>query len=182
MLRFAFRHLTAIVVVGVIAAWAIFYLPNTPAWSVFWMKHAIDAHNGEGAAQYVDFPAVVKSAGYQMVKNRAASDPLTAMFGSAAVEALSGPMAQLTRAWAVGQVNDGRKELQMPAVAVLGAVVLMHRDGNTAFTKWTDPKGQTYEVHMTRGDDGIWRVSEVENVDQLLQKLKEHEQKQFQTP
>jgi Protein of unknown function (DUF2939) len=182
MLRFLFRHLTALLIVGVIAAWAIFYLPNTPAWSVMRIKHAIDARNGVDAAQYVDFQSLVKNAGYQMVKNKAASDPITAMFGSAAVEALSGPLAQLTRSWAVQQVNDGRKELQMPAIAVVGAVVLMHRDGDAAFTKWTDPKGQTYEVHMTREPDGVWRVSEVENVDQLLQKLKEHEQKQMQTP
>jgi hypothetical protein len=182
MLRFLFRHLTALLILVVVAAWALFYLPNTPAWSVMRLKHAIDARNGDDAAQYVDFQSVVKSAGEQMVKNRAASDPITAMFGSAAIAALSGPMAQLTKSWAVTQVNDGRKELQMPAIAVVGAVVLMHRDGDVAATKWTDPKGQTYEVHMARGPDGVWRVSEVENVDQLLQKLREHEQKQFNTP
>ena len=182
MLRFLFRHFTAILIIVVIAAWAGLYLPTTPAWSVIRLKNAIDARNGDGAAQYVDFQSVVQNAGEQMVKNRAANDPLSAMLGSTVVAALSGPMAQLVRSWSVDQVNQGRKELQMPYIAMAGAIVLMHRDGDAAFTRWTDPKGQVYEVHLRREPDGVWRVSEVENVDQLLQKLKEHEQKQFSTP
>jgi hypothetical protein len=60
--------------------------------------------------------------------------------------------------------------------------VLMHRDGSAAFTRWTDPKGQVYEVHLRRDADGIWRISEVENVAELLQKLQQHEQHQFNSP
>jgi hypothetical protein len=75
MLRFLFRHFTAILILVVIAAWAIFYLPTTPAWSVIRLKQAIDARNGGDAANFVDFPSVVQNAGQQMVKNRA-NDPI----------------------------------------------------------------------------------------------------------
>ena len=63
MLRFVLRHFTAILILAAISAWAVFYLPNTPSWAVLKMKQAIDAHDGEGASQYVDFESVVKHAG-----------------------------------------------------------------------------------------------------------------------
>jgi hypothetical protein len=181
MLRFAFRHFTAILIVVVVAAWAIFYLPTTPAWTVMQLKRSIDARDGDGAANYVDFNSVVKSAGTQMLKEKA-NDPLSAMLGTAALSMFSATIANIAKSWAVQEVNDGKKDVQMPAAAVAGAIVLMHRDGGAAFTRWTDPKGQVYEVHLRRGVDGVWRISEVENVAQLLQKLQEHEQRQFNSP
>jgi hypothetical protein len=181
MLRFVFRHFTAILIIVVVAAWAIFYLPTTPAWTVMQLKRSIDARDGDGAANYVDFNSVVKSAGTQMLQQKS-NDPLSTLLGTAALGMFGATIANLTKSWAVQQVNDGRKELQMPMAAVAGAIVLMHRDHDAAFTRWTDPKGQVYEVHLRRDADGVWRVSEVENVAQLLQKLQEHEQHQFNSP
>src|SRR5215475_13908538 len=102
-MRFLLRHFTAILIVVAVAGWAGFYLPTTPAWSVIRLKSAIDARNGDGAAQYVDFQSVVQNAGQQMVKSRAANDPLSAMLGSTVIAALSGPMAQLMRSWSIDQ-------------------------------------------------------------------------------
>ncbi len=181
MFRFAFRHFTAILIIAVVAAWAIFYLPTTPAWTVMQLKRAIDARDGDGAANYVDFNSVVKSAGTQMLKEKT-NDPLSAMLGTAALSMFGATIANITKSWAVQEVNDGKKDVQMPAAAVAGAIVLMHRDGEAAFTRWTDPTGQVYEVHLRRDADGVWRISEVENVAQLLQKLQEHEQRQFNSP
>jgi len=179
-MRFILRHFTAVLIFAAVAGWALFYVPQTPSWAVLRMKQAIDARDGERASRYVDFESVVKHAGYEMVQKQGGTDPLSAMLGNAAIDLLSRPMAQLSRAWAVRKVDDGAREVQMPGVAVAGSIVLLHRNGDTAYTDFTDNRGQEWEVHLARGDDGYWRVSEVKNIEQLLQKLQQ--QKHLGTP
>ena len=175
MLRFVLRHFTAILILAAISAWAVFYLPNTPSWAVLKMKQAIDAHDGEGASQYVDFESVVKHAGYEMIQKQGGTDPLSAMLGNAAIDMLTKPMAQMAKAWAVQKVDDGAREVQMPGAAVAGSLVLLHRNGDTAYTDFKDNKGQEWEIHLARSDDGYWRVTEVKNIEQLLQKLQQNQ-------
>ncbi len=175
MFRFLFRHFTAVLIIAAVAGWALFYVPNSPTFAVLRMKQAIDAHDGDEAARYVDFESVVKHAGYEMVQKQGATDPLSAMLGNAAIDLLSKPMAQVTRAWAVQKVNDGAHEVQMPGAAVAGSLVLLHRNGDNASTDFTDNKGREWEIHMARGDDGYWRVTEIKNIEELLQKL-QHDQ------
>jgi hypothetical protein len=69
----------------------------------------------------------------------------------------------------------------MPPAAVAGAIVLMHRNGDSAYTRWTDHKGQVWEVRMAR-EDGAWKIVEVKNVKQLLEKLQRHEEKELNNP
>jgi hypothetical protein len=170
-MRFVFRHFTAILILAAVAGWAIFYLPNSPSWAVLRLKQNIDARDGDEAAKYVDFESVVRKAGQEMVQKQGATDPLSAMLGNAAVDLLTKPMAQVAKSWAVQKVDDGAKEVQMPGAAVAASLVLLHRHGNTAATDFTDNKGQRWRIHLARGDDGYWRVTEVEDVEQLLQKL-----------
>lgn len=181
MIRFALRHLTSFVIIVAVAAWAIFYLPDTPTWSVLRLKQAIDARDGEAAARYVDFQNVVKNAGYEMVQQHGAGNPLGAIVGRAAVDLFSQPMAGVLEAWAKDEVNKGDRDLQMPGAAVAGSLVLLHRNGDTAYTQFTDHKGQTWEIHLARSPGGFWQVVEVKNVEQLLEKLKQREQQRFQT-
>jgi hypothetical protein len=181
-MRFILRHFTAILILAALAGWALFYLPNTPSFAVLRLKQAIDAHNGDEAAKYVDFESVVKNAGQEMVQKQGATDPLSAMLGNAAIGLLAGPMAQVTRQWAIQKVDDGAREVQMPGVAVAGSVVLMHRNGDTAYTDFKDNKGQEWEIHLTRDNDGYWRVSEIKNIEQLLQKLQHDEEKRLNSP
>ena len=61
-MRFALRHWTAILIIVLIAGWAIFYLPGTPSYAIFELKQAIDARDGSAAASYVDFKKVVENA------------------------------------------------------------------------------------------------------------------------
>jgi hypothetical protein len=178
-MRFIFRHFTAILIIAAIAGWALFYLPNTPTYAVLRLKQAIDARDGDEAAKYVDFESVVKHAGQEMVQKQGGTDPLSAMLGNAAIDLLSKPMAQMTQAWAVKKVDDGAREVQMPGAAVAGSLVLMHRNGDTAYTDFKDHKGQEWEVHLARGDDGYWRVTEIKNIEQLLEKLQREEQKRL---
>jgi DUF2939 family protein len=184
-MRFALRHWTAILIIVLIAGWAIFYLPATPSYAIFELKQAVDARDGSAAASYVDFKKVVQNAGYELVQNQNsgadAPNIIAQLVGKGAVEMFSGPMAALLRQWAIQQVNDGAKQLQMPGVAVAGAALLLHRDGGAAYTQWTDHKGQVWEVRMEREAEG-WKIVQVKNVAQLLEKLKHQQANQFTNP
>lgn len=172
MARFAIRHLTAILIVLAVAGWAIFYLPGTPSWTVVQLKQAIDARNGDDAARFVDFQKVVVNAGNEMVEDRAGGgDVVTQLIGKGAVQLFSGPMAALLQSWAVRKVDDGARQVQMPAAAVAGAILMLHRDGDTAYTRWRDHKGRVWEVRMAR-EQGQWQIVEVKNVKQLLDQLR----------
>ena len=173
-------------IIVVIAGWAIFYLPGTPSYAIYQLKQTIDARNGGAAATYVDFPQVVRNAGYEMVQDQGggSSDPsnvIGQLFGKGAVDLFSGPMAALLQQWAVQQVNNGAREVQMPPVGVVGAILLLHHDGDAAYTQWTDHKGQMWEVRMAR-ENGAWKIVQVKNVKQLLEKLQRDQQKQLGRP
>ncbi len=181
MARFALRHWTGILIAVVIAGWALFYLPATPSFAVFEMKRAIDARDGDDAARYVDFESVVRHAGDEMLQKNA-NDPLSQLLGQGAMEILVKPMAQLARAKAVQDVNDGAREVQMPPAAVAGALILMRRDGDHAFTRFRDNKGREWEIRMARDDRGVWQISEVKDIQQLLEQLQHQQGKQFIQP
>ena len=181
MLRFAARHFTAILLLGVLGWWAVYYLPGTPSFTVLQMKRAIDARNGQQAANYVDFASVVRTAGYEMVKKHGEGDSLGQLLGKGAIDLFAGPMAGIVRAWAVQRVDEGSRDLQMPAAAVAGAIVLMHRDGDTAATAFDDRRGRKWDIRMARGSDGRWRITEVRNIDELLRDLQMRESRR-ETP
>ncbi len=178
--RFLLRHWTAVLIIVVVAAWAVFYLPQTPTFAVLQLKMAIDARNGDRAARFVDFQSVVRSAGMQMVDNQAgAGDPLANFIGRGAVQLLSAPAANLVESWARQKVDNGAKEVQMPAAAVAGALVLLHNNGNTAYTRFRDHKGQVWDIRMARNADGQWQVVEVKNIQQLLEQLEKRERRRL---
>ncbi len=180
--RFLLRHWTAVLLIIAVAAWAIFYLPQTPTFAVLRLKMAIDARDGDRAAQFVDFQSVVRSAGMQMVQNQTGSrDPLADLIGRGAIQLLSAPAANLVETWAKQKVDNGAREVQMPAAAVAGALVLLHNNGNTAYTRFRDRKGQVWDIRMARNADGQWQVVEVKNIQQLLEQLENRERRRFGT-
>jgi Protein of unknown function (DUF2939) len=180
MVRFLLRHWTAVLLLGAVAAWAVFYMPDTPAFAVLELKVAIDNRDGDRAVQFVDFQSVVRNAGMQMVQKQAnSSDPLEQFLGSGAIQLFTGPAARLVESWAKQKVDDGARELQIPAGAVAAAIVLLHRNGDTAYTHFRDRKGQVWDIEMERKSDGQWQVVEVKNIQQLLERLENHERKQF---
>ncbi|HEV2170765.1 MAG TPA: hypothetical protein VGR40_07445 [Candidatus Binatus sp.] len=172
-MRFILRHSTAILILVVIGGWATFYLPQTPSFAVLRLKQSIDARDGDEAAKYVDFESVVTKAGQEMVQKQGGTDPLSTMLGNAAIGLLAKPMAQVTRQWAIKKVDDAAPEVQMPNSAVAASIVLLHRSGDTASTDFTDNRGRRWRIHLARGDDGYWRVTEIEDVQQFLQKLQQ---------
>ena len=170
---FLSRHAIGVLVVLVVAGWALFYVPNTPSYAIYQLKQAIDARDGATAATFVDFPSVVKNAGYEMLQRNAnANDAITALVGKGAVDLLSGPVAAGVQQWATQQVNSGARQVQMPAAAVAGAIVLLHRSGDTAWTNFRDDKGVQWDIRMAR-ENGHWRITEVKNVQQFLQRFEQ---------
>jgi hypothetical protein len=167
------RHPIGILVVVVIVGWALFYVPTTPSFAIYQLKQAIDARDGATAANFVDFPSVVKNAGYEMVQQNAkGNDVIAALVGKGAIDMLTAPMAAGIQQWATQQVDNGVKNVQMPAAAVAGAIVLLHHSGDTAWTNFRDNKGQEWDVRMAR-EKGHWRITEVKNVEQLLQRFQQ---------
>ncbi|HUN60051.1 MAG TPA: DUF2939 domain-containing protein [Candidatus Binataceae bacterium] len=186
MARLALRHWTAILIAVAVAAWAIFYVPQTPSWTIFQLKQAVDARDGVGAARYVDFQSVVQNAGSEMVSdqnssNGSAGSLLGALVGNGVVSLLSGPMASLLKSWAIQQVDNGAKQVQIPAAAAAGAIALLHRNGDAAYTRWTDNKGQVWEVRLGR-EEGGWKIVQVKNVKQLLEKLQQQQENRINEP
>jgi hypothetical protein len=172
MSRFLLRHWTSVSVVVILAAWAAFYLPTTPSWTIIQLKRAIDARDGATAGAYVDFPSVVRSAGYQMLqKNNTDGNIISDMIGRGAVDMLSTPMASIAQSWAQHEVDEGQRDVQLPGWAALAAIATMRRDDTGASTELTDKKGQHWVIRFARGDDGRWRIVEVDDIKQLLGKL-----------
>jgi len=173
MARFAIRHWTAILVIVVIAAWGLLYLPGTPSWAVYQLKRAIDARDGAMAATYVNFPSVVKNAGYEMVQKKAGPDnTLGQIVGKGAVDMFSQPVAAMVSSWAERQVDDGVHNVQMPGWAVVAAIATLHRNGDTAYTRFTDVRGRVWDIRLARdGDTGRWQIVEVRDIGQLIQQL-----------
>lgn len=172
MLRFFFRHATGTVVTVVMVIWAVFLVPRTPSWAIVMVKVAIDARDGSAAAHYIDFPTVVRNAGYEMIRKKESADnPLGRLMSKKAVDLFSQPMADLLKSWAKRQVDEGNPRLQIPAMAVAAALLVLHRDHNTAYTVVRNDKGETWTVRLERQSDGGWQVVQVDNIEQFLQQL-----------
>jgi len=182
MTRFFFRHWTGTVVIAVLAGWAVFYLPTSPSFAVFQLKRAIDARDGEAAARFVDFDSVVRHAGDEIAAERSGGNILGQILSQSALALLSGPMANAARAWVKNEVENGARDVQMPAAAVAGAIVMLHRNGDAAYTSFRDGKGRLWEVHMARNDEDRWQVVEVKNIRQVLEGLQRQEQQSIDTP
>jgi len=166
---FISRHAIGVLAAIAVAVWTVFYVPATPSYAIYQLKLAIDQRDGATAASFVDFPSVVKNAGYEMLQQNAkGNDVIAALVGKGAVDFLSAPLAATIQQWATQQVNSGARQLQMPGAAVLGSIVMLHRSGDTAWTDFRDNKGVEWNIRMAR-ENGRWRINEVKNVQQLLQ-------------
>jgi Protein of unknown function (DUF2939) len=182
-MHFLSRHAIGVLIIVVIVAWALFYVPTTPSYAVFQLKQAIDARDGATATTYVDFPSVIRNAGYEMVQRNAGAggDVITSLVGKSAIDLLAQPMAVALQSWTQREVDDGAREVQMPAGAVVGAIFALHRSDDTAWTDFRDAKGQQWDIRMMR-ENGRWKIVQVKNIDQLLERLKQDQEKQLGHP
>lgn len=184
MLRFLWRHAIGILIVIVIVGWALFYVPGTPSYAVFQLKQAIDARDGAAASSFVDFTSVVRNAGYEMVQedaDKGGGGIVGELVGKGTIDLLARPMGAFVKTWAVQQVEDGARDVQMPAGAVAGAILLLHRSGDTAWTDFRDNRGHEWKIRMAR-KDGRWQVVEVKDIRQLLERLPRGEGQSLGSP
>jgi Protein of unknown function (DUF2939) len=165
---FISRNAIGVLIFLAVAGWALFYVPGTPSYAIYQLKQAIDARDGASAVTFVDFPSVVRNAGYEMLKNGNSNDLLGAMVGKGAVDLLTAPVAIGAQQWTEQQVNSGARQVQMPSAAVLGAIVMLHRSGDSAWTDFTDNKGRQWDIRMAR-KNGRWQVVEVKGIEEMLQ-------------
>lgn len=170
MLALAWKHWTALVVGSLLVGWTAVSLPRSPSFAVLELKYAIDSRDGPGAIRFIDFDSVVKQAGDEMIENRG-GDIVSRLLGRGAVELLAGPLADAARAWAEQKVDEGAKEVQMPAAAALGALVVLRREGDSAGTTLRDPPGRVWDIRMARSKSGRWQIVSVRNIRQLLEAL-----------
>jgi len=170
-MNFLSRHVIGFLFVLVIAGWALFYVPTTPSYAIYQLKQAIDARDGATAANFVDFPAVIKNAGQEMMQQSNSNDPMSSVLGGA-IELLSGPVAGAVQQWATQQVNNGAKQVQMPAAAVAGAIMTLHHSGDSAWTNFRDDQGREWNIRFQR-ENGRWRVVQVKDIQQLLQRFQQ---------
>ena len=182
-MQFLSRHAIGALIIVVLIAWGLFYLPTTPSYAVFQLKQAIDARDGATATTYVDFPSVVRNAGYEMVQRNAGSggDVISSLVGKSAIDLLAQPMAVALQSWTQREVEDGERDVQMPAGAVAGAIFALHRSGDTAWTDFRDAKDQQWDIRMMR-ENGRWKVVQVKNIDQLLARFRQDEEKRLGRP
>jgi len=173
-MKFLIRHWTILLISAAVLIWAGFFLPNTPTFAVIELTQAIRNRNADQAAQFVDFDSVVKHAGYQIAeKQKSLSDPLSQLLTRGAVEIFYKPVAQLVESIARQKVANGDKEVQIPFAASLGAMVFLHRDGNTAVTSFRDRKDHEWKIHMARNPAGRWQVIEVDGLDRVIERLQQ---------
>jgi hypothetical protein len=151
-MRFVLRHWTAILIILVIGGWGIFYLPDSPSFAIVQLKRSIDARDGNAAAAYIDFQKVVRNAGYEMVEgdnsgSDSGSNLLGQLLGKGAVDLFSGPMAALLGQWAIQQVDNGTKDVQMPGIngiELQGKLIAGYRRGRCDSAA---PSPRRYRVH-----------------------------------
>ncbi len=170
-MNFLSRHVIGVLIVLIVAGWALFYVPTTPSYAIYQLKQSIDARDGATAATFVDFPAVVKNAGHEMMQQSNANDVMTSVLGGA-MELLSGPVAAAIQQWTTQQVDDGAKQVQMPAAAVAGAIATLHRSGDSAWTDFRDNQGREWNIRFQR-ENGRWRVVQVKDIQQFLQRFQQ---------
>src|SRR5258708_40338768 len=126
-MSFISGHAIGVLIVLVVAGWALFYVPATPSYAIYQLKQAIDARDGATAATFVDFPSVVKNAGYEMLQqNSQAKDVITTLVGKGAVDLLGAPLAPAVQQAASLQVNNTARQAQMPPSALAGPTPLPH--------------------------------------------------------
>jgi len=140
------------------------------------MKQAIDARDGDEAAKYVDFESVVRNAGREMVAEAGwyRSVELDAR-ANAAIDLLTKPMAQVAKSAAIQKVDDGAREVQMPALRSRARLYCCIETATLRPPTSPTTRASAGEYTWRAGGDGYWRVTEIEDIEQLLQKLQHNQ-------
>lgn len=155
----------------------------TPSYSLYHIQRALDTHDYERFARYVDIDSVINHAADELgLKPPEPDEPVGG--GSLAdlvrqgLQALSDEFRSLVSAGTalvVEQViRDRSRPLPaIPTLAIIGAIFVGEtRDGARLFVIPLQG-GEELEVSLRKSDAGVWRVVAVGNLTGLLAQLKD---------
>lgn len=158
----------------------------TPSYSLYQVKQALETHDYQRFAEYVDVESVAGKAfdelgefkqPKQEKKDKPSSGGSLADLLRQGLKSLSGELRNVVSAGAdivVEQViTDRNQELpEIPTLAIIGAIFAGEtQDGLRRFPV-PIKDGEEIEVNMRKSDEGVWRVVEVTNVETLIAQLK----------
>lgn len=155
----------------------------TPSYSLYHIQRALETHDYERFARYVDIDSVVGHAVDELglkspQPDRAVDGDSLADLVRQGLQILSGEIRGLVSA-GVGFVieqairDQSRPLPDIPTLAILGAIFVGDTQDGVRHFSIPIQDGEQIEVSMHKSDEGVWRVVEVANVKALLAQLKE---------
>lgn len=151
--------------------WRFLFLPGTASWALWSLSDAVNHHQGELAASYIDFDSVTRYVFEETFKKKVAQDssegkddPSTLLgeaLGRGIGSMMVGPVAQTIKVRFEQKVSDANEhDVHVQTLALAGAIWRLHCDGDTASTWGTDKDGQRVDVTLSKTDSG-WKISRV---------------------
>lgn len=157
----------------------------TPSYALYQIKQALETHDYERFAEYVDVESVAGKAfdelgqfKKQKEEKPSGGDSLADLLRKG-LKSLSSEIRNVVSAGAdivVEQaITDRNRTLpEIPTLAIIGAIFAGETKDGTRHFPIRIKHGEEIEVKVRKSDQGVWRVVEVTNVETLLAQLKEH--------
>lgn len=169
---------TLLLIVGGIA-WTF-----TPSYSVYHIQQALETHDYERFARYVDIERVVGNTFDELgLKKQAKKEPPSSRDSLVrllrkGIQSLSGEIRNIASAGveiAVEQtITDRNRDLpEIPTLAVVGALFAEKTEDGLRSSPIPLKNGEKIEIKMDKSAEGVWRVVEVTNIQALLDQLKQ---------
>ena len=157
----------------------------SPSYSVYHIQQALEDHDYERFARYVDMERVVgnafdelglKKPSKQKKEPPRSGDSLATLLRRG-IQSLSGEIRNVVSAGveiAVEQtIVDRNRELpQIPTFAVVGAIFARQTQDGLRSSSIPLKNGEEIEIKMDKSVEGVWQVVEVTNIQALLDQLK----------
>jgi len=169
--------------------WLLFYLPDSPSYALYRFETKIEAHDGDGAARFVDFESVTRALMNSAVEARRESESEqppggggARLFGEAIARGIISlmvkPVSKVAEARFKRAVERGKWDSPGIRGVLVRAVFKLRRDGDQAATEVTSPEGKTLRIRLTRDEVGHWRISSVQGLEaEIVQELRERRHK-----
>lgn len=156
----------------------------TPSYSVYHIQQALETHDYERFAKYVDMERVVGNAFDELgLKKQAKKEPPSSRDSlvrllSKSIQTLSSEIRNVVSAGveiAIEQtISDRSRALpKIPTFAVVGAVFAEKTEDGLRSSPIPLKNGEKIEIKMDKSAEGVWRVVEVTNIQALLDQLKQ---------
>ena len=146
-----------------VVAWCVFIsIPRSPSYAIYTFYRNVNAHKGEAAANFIDFPSLTKTMSNDAMKTASESkesDPSAEVLARGFMSLMSGPIADTlkSRFEQMVEAPSGKDQFTMGFGDLLSVLWHLERDGDTAISHLKDRQGKDVDVTLSREDSG-WRV------------------------